>query len=75
MHMSNKNNTPKEYTLQEVADRFRVSRMTIIRWCRAGHFPNARKKNPFAAYNSPTLIPSSDVEKFEKSYEKAQPTY
>lgn len=73
--MPNKNNTPKEYTLQEVADLFGVSRMTIIRWYRSGHFPNARKKNPFAAYNSPTLIPSGDVEKFEKSYKKAQPSF
>ena len=57
---------PKEYTLREVAERFGVNRMMVSRWYQAGHFPNARKKNPFAKYNSPTLFPEADVEKFAK---------
>ena len=65
----------KEYTVQEVGKRFGVSRMTISRWIREGMFPNARKKNPFARYNSPTLIPAEDVEKFAKKFEKAQPKH
>ena len=47
--------------------------MMVSRWYQAGHFPNARKKNPFAKYNSPTIFPEADVEKFAKEYEKAQP--
>jgi predicted site-specific integrase-resolvase len=63
---------PKEYTVKEIAERFGVNKMMVIRWCRAGLFPNSRRKNPFAAYNSPILIPEKDVEKFALKFEKAQ---
>jgi hypothetical protein len=63
----------KIYTAREIAERFGVNKQMVIRWCRAGHFPNARRKNPFA-YNSPLLIPEKDVEAFAVKFEKAQPT-
>ncbi len=63
---------PKEYTVLEIATRLGVNKQMVIRWIRAGHFPNARKMNPLAKYNSPTLVPEADVEKFVKKLEKAQ---
>lgn len=61
----------KYFSMKQIADRFGVNKQMVIRWWHAGHFPNAKQKNPFA-YNSPIVVPESDVEKFAVKLEKAQ---
>lgn len=48
-------------TVQEVADRLRVSRMTIYRMCHAGTMPNTRVGSSFR-------ITPSDLERWIKDH-------
>jgi hypothetical protein len=55
---------------QEAAERLGVHSRTVVRWIEQGHFPGARKVNPFAKKRSPYIIPLSDIEQFEKTRDK-----
>ena len=55
---------PEYLSTADAAERLQVSYATMARWIRLGHFPNARKKNPFLE-TSPYIIPIEDIENFE----------
>lgn len=46
----------------EVAKRLNKSRATILRWCKAGVFPNSYKSGPYK--QSDWRIPEADVQAF-----------
>jgi hypothetical protein len=54
---------PAEYTLEELAARYRRARSTIRDWCRAGRFPGARK------LGREWRVPASGVAAFEAGAE------
>jgi len=47
-------------TTDDIAKRFTVARITAIKWCVRGLFPNARK------YGRDWLVPDSDLLMFKK---------
>jgi len=49
-------------TTDQVAFRFGVTRMTVIRWCRRGLFPGAQRIGIEA--RAPWVIPTREVETF-----------
>lgn len=55
----------KFYSVQEVAERYRVSPQTIRRWIDDGLFPGSVKQNPLTN-NSPYVIPQSGIDHYEK---------
>lgn len=52
----------KQLTTAEVAERYGVTTMTVIRWIRAGLFQGARRVGP--GRRGIWLIPESDLEGF-----------
>jgi transposase len=55
----------ENYTIKEVAKRFKVSTHTVYKWLRLGYFPNAYKLTPDAK-TSRYLVPESDLVAFEQ---------
>lgn len=51
-------------SVDEAAKMLGMSSRTVSRWVKQGYFPNAQKKNPFAARGSAYEIPKSDIEVF-----------
>ncbi len=62
---------PKPLSTAETATKLGVSTVTVQRWIRDGHFPNARKKGP--AKNSPYLIPEDDLRNFQETLNQQVP--
>lgn len=58
---------PRDYSLQEVADRLGVHYLTVWRWVQKGNvFPNVFRVNPYDE-KSPYRIPEQDLEEFESA--------
>lgn len=58
----------KYYSVQELADEFRRTKVTIVRWIDRGFFPGAYKDGPFE--NSEYRVPQSGVDHFKSVHLK-----
>lgn len=60
----------KELTAQQIADRWGISKRTVIRMIHQGEFPNARQLANLGP-RAPFVVPLSDVEALEKEKRQA----
>ena len=66
------NREKQTFSVAELAERYGVPPMTILRWIGADLFPGARKRGPYE--NSPWVIPMSAVEQFESENPQLMPS-
>lgn len=55
----------REFSVNEIADKFGVSKDVALRWCKEGRFPNAYQlKDIKIGTGHPWRIPESDIKGF-----------
>ncbi len=66
------NREKQTFSVAELAERYGVTTMTILRWIGADLFPGAHKKGPYE--NSPWVIPMGAVAAFESENPQLTPS-
>lgn len=70
--MAKKEDTAKEYSVTELAERYEVKRRIVLGWIAGDKFPNARKVAP--PVGKPYwLVPETDLKNFIKPTRRGRP--
>lgn len=55
----------KRFTAKEIAEKFKVEKISVQKWIQRNLFPNAYKEN-VAPFGEIWYVPASDIENFER---------